>query len=165
MGTPTEGKTETAGVHFPPPVPVSVAPSEAEERDVYNTSPVLVMMAHHSSVCYDIPNTNDSLDEVIPTDATKEASVENPVSGKGSQVGWTIYRGDTDLLPVPMIPPASLWDSPKIMSVSTFTQGGTPKPSVLPLGASKQKPFPLDRVSPTPFPHQDGVSDKVPSPL
>ena len=50
------------------------------------------------------------------------------------------------------------------MLVSTFTQGGTPKPLVLPLGPSKQKPLPLDRASPTPFPCQGGASDKVPSP-
>ena len=50
------------------------------------------------------------------------------------------------------------------MSVSTFTQDGTPKPSVSPLGPYKQQPLTLDRASPTPFPHQDGESDKVPSP-
>ena len=49
--------------------------------------------------------------------------------------------------------------------MSTFTRGGTPKPLVSPLGASKQQPLPLDRSSPTPFPHQDGASYKVPSPL
>ena len=63
-----------------------------------------------------------------------------------------------------MIPPASSWISPKIMSVSTFNQGGTPKPLVLTLGSSKQQPLPLDRSLPTPFPHQDGASDKAPPP-
>ena len=75
-----------------------------------------------------------------------------------------IYSGDTEPLPVLMIPPYSSCISPKRMSVSTFTQGGTPKPLVLPLGPSKQQPLPLDRASPTPFNHQDGASDKVPSP-
>ena len=65
------------------------------------------MMAPHYNVYDDRPNTNDSLDGVIPTDVTKEDSAENPGSGQGSQVGWTIYIGDTELFPVPMIPPAS----------------------------------------------------------
>ena len=36
---------------------------------------------------------------------------------------------------------------------------------VSPLGPYKQKPLPLDRALPTPFPHQDSASDEVPSPL
>ena len=87
VGEPAEAKTEMVGAHFLPPVPVAVAPSETDERDVDNTSPELMMMAPHSNVCDDRPNTNDSLDGVIPTDATKEASAENPGSGQGSQVG------------------------------------------------------------------------------
>ena len=51
------------------------------------------------------------------------------------------------------------------MSVSIFTQGGTPKPLISPLGTSRQQPLPLDRASPTPFPHQDGVSDASETPL
>ena len=51
------------------------------------------------------------------------------------------------------------------MLLSTFNQGGTPKPLVLLLGMSKQQPLPLDRASPTPFPHQDGASEEVPFPL
>ena len=66
---------------------------------------------------------------------------------------------------MPMIPPDSSWISPKRISVSTFSEGRTSKPLVLPLGPSKQQPLPLDRVSLTPFTCQDGVSDKVPSPL
>ena len=81
VGAPVEAKIEMAGAHFPPPVPVEVAPSEAEERDVDNTSPELVMMAPHSNVCDDRPNTNDSLDGVIPTGAPKEASAENTELG------------------------------------------------------------------------------------
>ena len=69
-----------ARAHFLPPAPVAVEPSESEERDVDNTSPELVMMAPHYNVCDDRPNTNEILDEVIPTDATKEASAENPGS-------------------------------------------------------------------------------------
>ena len=76
VGAPAEAKAEIAGAHFPPPVPVAVAPSEAEERGVDNTSPKLVIMSPHSNVCYDRPNTNDSLDGVIPTDMTKEASTK-----------------------------------------------------------------------------------------
>ena len=90
VGAPAEANTEMLGYHFPPPVPVVVVPSEAEERDVDNTSPELLMMSPHSNVCDDIPNTNDSLDGLIPTDATKEASAENPGSIQGSQVGWKI---------------------------------------------------------------------------
>ena len=142
-----------AGAHFPPPVPVAVAPSESEERDVENTLPELVMMAPHSNVCDDISNTNDSLDPVIQTDATKEDSAENPGSRQCIQVGRTIYSGDTQPLTVPMIPPASSWISPKRVLVFTFTQGGTPKPSASPLGPSKLQQLPLDRASPTPFPH------------
>ena len=63
-----------------------------------------------------------------------------------------------------MIPPASSWISPKRISASTFTQGGTPKPLVFPLGTSKHQPLPLDRASQTPFPHRDGASEKVPPP-
>ena len=55
-------------------------------RDVDNTSPELVMMAPHSNVCDDRPNTNDILDGVIPTDTSKEDSAENPGSGQGRQV-------------------------------------------------------------------------------
>ena len=165
VGEPVDTKTETAGAHFLPPVPVAVAPSESEERDVDNISPELVMMAPHSNVRDEITNTNESLDGVIPTDATKEAFAENTGLGHGSQVGWTIYSRDTEPLPVPMIPPASSYIYSKGMSVSTFTKGGTPKPLVLPLGLSKQQPLPLDRASLTPFPHQDGASDKVPPPL
>ena len=95
-----------AGAHFLPPVHVAVSPSESEERYVNNTSPKLVMMAPNSNVCEDRSNTNESLDGVIPTDATKEASAENPGSGQGSQVGWMIYRGYTEPLTVPMIPQA-----------------------------------------------------------
>ena len=66
---------------------------------------------------------------------------------------------------MPMIPPALSWISPKRMSVCTFAQGRTPKPSFSPLDTSKQQPLPLDRVSPTPFLCQDGASEKVsPSP-
>ena len=90
VGAPEEAKTDMEGAHFPPPVPVAVAPSEEEERDVKNASPKLVIMAPHSNVCDDIPNTNDSLDGVIPTEATKEDSEENMGSGKVIQVGWTI---------------------------------------------------------------------------
>ena len=118
-------------------------------------------MAPYHNVCYDIPNTNDSLYGVIPTYATKEASVENPGYGQSSQVGWTIYSRDTDPLPVPMITPASSLISQKRMAVSNFTQGGTPKSSVLPLGTSKNQPLPLVRASPIPFTHQDGESEKV----
>ena len=121
------------------------------------------MMASYSNVCDDRPNTNNSFDGLIPTDGTKEASTENPVSVEGSQLGWTIYSRDTEPFPVPMIPPSSSFISPKRMSVSTFTQCGTPKPLVLPLRPYKQQPLPLERASPTPFPHQDGVSDEVPS--
>ena len=118
-------------------------------------------MEPHSNICDDRPNTNDSLDGLIPRDATKEASAENTGSGQGSQVGWTIYSRYTEPLTVTTIPPDSSWISPKRMSVSTFTQGGTPKPSVSPLVPSKQQPLPFDRASPTLFPHQDGASDKV----
>ena len=54
-----------------------MAPSEAEERDVDNTSPELVMMEPHSNVCDERPNTNGSLDGVNPTDAAKDDSAEN----------------------------------------------------------------------------------------
>ena len=77
MVAPPEAKTEMAGAHLPPPVPVTVAPSEAEERDVDNISPELARMAPHYNVCDDRPNTNESLDGVIPMDATKEDSAEN----------------------------------------------------------------------------------------
>ena len=107
VGAPSEVKTEMVGAHFQPPDPAAVEPSESEERDVDNTSPVLVMMAPHSNVCDDRPNTNNSLNGVITTDTTKEASVENPGLVQGSQVGWKIYSRDTEPLPVPMIPPAS----------------------------------------------------------
>ena len=161
VGAPVEAKTEMSGAHFPPSVPVAVSPSEAEERYVDNTSLELGMMAPHSDFCDDRPNTIDSLDRVIPTDVTNVASAENPGSGQGSQVGQRIYSRDIEPLPVPMIPLASSWISPNRMLVSTFTQGGTPKPSVLPLEPSKQQPLPLDKASPKPFPHQDGVSEKV----
>ena len=65
-----------SGAQFPPPVPVALAPSEAEERGVDNKTPELVMMAPHLNVCYGSPNPNDSLDGVIPTDVTKKASAE-----------------------------------------------------------------------------------------
>ena len=91
VGAPAKVKTEMVGAHFPTPVPAAVAPSEAEEIDVDNTSPELVMMSPHSNVCDDIPNNNDILDGVIPTDATKEASAENSGLGQGIQLGWTIY--------------------------------------------------------------------------
>ena len=106
VGAPAEANTEMAGDHFPPLVTVSVATSEAEERYVENTSPALVIMAPHSNFCDDRPNNNESLDELISTDATKEDSAKNPGSGQGSQVGWVIYSRGTDLLRVPMIPPA-----------------------------------------------------------
>ena len=106
MGAPAEAKTEMAGAHLPPLVPVAVAPSESEERGVDKTSPELVMMAHHSNVCDERPNTNDILDGLIPMDATKEDSAENSGLVQGSQLGWKIYSGDTETLPVPMIPPA-----------------------------------------------------------
>ena len=32
------------------------------------------------------------------------------------------------------------------------------------MGPSKQQPLPLDRALSTPFPHQDGASEEVPSP-
>ena len=129
--------------------------------DVNNTSPELVMMEPHSNVYDDRPNNNDSLDGAILMDATKEASVENPGSWQGSQVGWTIYSGYPEPLPGPMIPPYSSCISPTRMSVSTFTQGGTPKPLVLTLGMSKQQPLSLYRESPMPFTYQDGASDDV----
>ena len=66
---------------------------------------------------------------------------------------------------MPMIPPDSSWISPKRMPVSTFTQGRTQKPSVSPLGPSNQQPLTLDRALSTTFTHQDGESDKFPSPL
>ena len=69
-----------AGAHLPPPVPVAVATRESEEMDMDNTSTELVMMATHTNVCDNRPNTNDRLDRAIPTDATKEASTENPGS-------------------------------------------------------------------------------------
>ena len=122
------------------------------------------MIAPHSNVCDDRPNTNDILDGVIPTDTTKESSAENTVSGQGIQVGWTIYSGETEPLPVPMIPPSSSWISPNRMSVSTFTQGRKLKRLFLPLGTSKQQPLPLDRALPTLFTYQDGASDGVPRP-
>ena len=107
VGAPAEAKTYMSGAHFSPPVPVAVEPSEAEERYFDNTSPELVMIVPHSNVYDDRLNTNDSLDGMIPTDATKEASAKNPGSVQGSQVGWKIYSGDTEPLPVPIIPPAS----------------------------------------------------------
>ena len=76
-----------AGSHFPPPALVSVESSEAEERDVENKSPELVMMEPHSNVCDERPNTNDSLDGVIPTEAIKEAYTENTGLLQGSQLG------------------------------------------------------------------------------
>ena len=164
MGTPAEANTDMSGAHFPPPVPISVALSESEEMDADNTSPEMVMMETHSNVCDDRTNINDSLDAVIPTDATKEASAENTGSVQVIQVGWTTYSGYTEPLPVPMIPPASSWISPKSMPLSNFTQGRTPNPSVSPLGTSKQQPLPLDRASTTSFPHQGVASDKVPPP-
>ena len=164
MGAPVEAKTDMAGAHFPPLVPVAMEPIEVEEMNVENTSPELVMVAHHSNVSDYKPNTNESLDGVIPVDATKEASAENLGLVQGSQVGWTIYRGNIEPLSVPMIPPDSSWISSKRVLVSTFTQCWTPKPSVLPLGTSKQQPLPLDRASPTPFPCQLGASEKVTSP-
>ena len=121
----------------------------------------MLIMVPHSNVYNDRPNTNDSSGGVIPKDATKKASVENTISVQGIQVGWTIYSGDTDPLPVTMIPPDSSWISPDRMLAYTFTQVGTPKTSVLPLGPSKQQPLQLDRASPTSFPHQDGASDEV----
>ena len=51
------------------------------------------MMEPHSNICDARPDTNNSLDGVIPTDATKEASAENTGSGQGIPVGWTIYSG------------------------------------------------------------------------
>ena len=78
VGATVEAKTEMAGAHFPPLVPVAVAPSEAYKRDVDNKSTELVMMAPHFNVCDDRPNTNYSLDGVIPMDANKEDSTENP---------------------------------------------------------------------------------------
>ena len=137
VGAHAEAKTDMSGAHFPPPLTVVVSPSEAEERDVDNKSPELVMIEPKSNVCDNRPNTNDSLDGVILTDTTKEASAENLGLRQGSQVGWTIYSGDTEPLPVPMIPPASSWIFPKRMLVSTFTQGGTTKSVVSPLGPSK----------------------------
>ena len=107
VGAPAEAKTEMAGAHLPPPVPVSVAPSKAEERYVNNTSHELVMIEPHYNLCDDRPNNNDSLDRVIQTGATKEVSAENMGSGQGNQLWWTIYSGYTELLPVPMIPPSS----------------------------------------------------------
>ena len=71
VGSPEEAKTEIAEAHVPPPFPVTVAPSEAEERDVDNKSPELVMMAPHSNVCGDRPNNNDSFYGVIPMNSTK----------------------------------------------------------------------------------------------
>ena len=80
VGAPAEANIEMTGVHLPPPVPVALAPSEVEEKDVENTSTELVMMATHSNVCDDRSNTKESLNGVIPTDAAKEASTENPGS-------------------------------------------------------------------------------------
>ena len=84
------------------------------------------MMAPHSNFYDDRPNTNDSLDGVIPTYVTKDASAENMGLGQGSQVGWKIYSGDTEPLPLTMILPDSSCMFPKRMSACTFTQGGTP---------------------------------------
>ena len=106
VGAPAEAKRDMAGSHLPLPVPISVSPSEEEERDVDNASPELVIISPHSNVCDGRPNTNDSLDGVIPTDTTNEASTENPGLIQGIQLGWTIYSRDTEPLPVPMIPPA-----------------------------------------------------------
>ena len=75
-----------------------------------------------------------------------------------------IYSGDIDPLPVPMIPPDPSWVSPKRMSVSTFNQGRTLKPSVSPLGPSKQQQLSLYRAFLTPFPHQDSAPDEVTPP-
>ena len=111
--------------------------------DVDNTSPELVMMAPHSSVCDDRPKTNEIFDGVIPTDATKEDSAENSGSVQGIQVGWTLYSGDTEPLHVPKIPPASSWISPKRILVSTFTQGGTPKPLVCHWGCLNSNHYPF----------------------
>ena len=86
VGAPANTKTEMAVSHFPPPVPALVELSEAEEMDAKNTSPELVIMAPHSNVYDDRPNTDDSLYGVITTNTTKEASAENPVSGQGSQL-------------------------------------------------------------------------------
>ena len=122
------------------------------------------MMASHFNFCDYIPNTDDILDGVIPTDATKEYFAENPGLQQGSQLGWTIYNRDTELLPVPIIPLASSWITPKRMSISNFTQVGTPKPLVSPLRTSKQQLLPLARASPAPFPHQDCASYEVTSP-
>ena len=163
LGAPEEAKREMAGAHFLPPVPVLMAPSEAEERDIDNTSNELVIMAPHSNVCDDRPNTNESWDGVIIMDVTKETTAENMGLGKGSQLGWTIYNRDTELLPVPIITLASSWITPKRMSISNFTQVGTPKPLVSPLRTSKQQLLPLARASPAPFPHQDCASDEVTS--
>ena len=77
VGAPKEAKTDMERAHFPPPVPVAVAPSEAEEKDVENKSHELVIMAPHSNVCDNRTNTNDILDGVIPTDATKDDYAEN----------------------------------------------------------------------------------------
>ena len=74
VGSPMKAKTEMKGAHFLPLVPVAVAPSESEERDVDNTSPEPVIMAPHSNVCDNRTNNNDSFYWVIPEDATKEAS-------------------------------------------------------------------------------------------
>ena len=82
------------------------------------------MMATYSNVCDNRSNTNDSLDGVIQTDATKEDSAENMGSVQGSQVGWMIYSGDTEPLSVPMIPPASSWISPNRMLVYTSLKAG-----------------------------------------
>ena len=82
VGTPAEAKTEKAGAHLPPLVPVAVTPSEAEKRDAKNTSPEMMMMEPHSNVFDDIPNTNYGLDGVIPTEADKEASTEIRDRGK-----------------------------------------------------------------------------------
>ena len=34
VGASAEAKTDMEGAHYPPPVPIAVAPSEAKERDV-----------------------------------------------------------------------------------------------------------------------------------
>ena len=137
VGATLEAKTDMAGAHFPPPVPVTMAPSEAEERDADNKSPGLVMMEPHSKVFDYRTNTNKSVDGVILTDATMKAPAENSGYGQGRQVGWTIFRRYTEPLPVPMIPPASSYISLKRILAYKFTQYRTPNPLILTLGPSK----------------------------
>ena len=88
VGVHEKLKTDMAGYNFLPPVPLALAPSEAEQKGANNTSSELVTMELHAKF-YDKKNiNNESMDGVYPMDVTEKASMENPGSGKGSQGGW-----------------------------------------------------------------------------